>query len=112
MRYTKIILAIAALTLISACAEQQQSQQVYVSPMEFKKYNCKQIAKEMAYISAQNAQSSGSSDLGAILNAGIMAYGMSQRYAMYNDGDEDPKAAYLRAKYDALQQASIEKNCD
>ncbi|MFM9889018.1 MAG: hypothetical protein ACKVOE_00015 [Rickettsiales bacterium] len=113
MLYSKIALIISLTTVLSGCADQsQQSQQAYVSPLEFKKYNCKQISKETAYISAQFEQSSSSSDLGIILNAGLMAYGMSQRYAMYNDGSEDLKAAYLRAKYDALHQASIEKNCD
>ena len=108
----RLIILAATASLLAACSEQQPAQQAYVSPLEFKKYNCKQIAKEMAYISAQFEQSSSSSELGAILNAGVMAYGMSQRYAMYNDNSEDPKTAYLRAKYDALHQASIEKNCD
>jgi len=44
---TRNLIFIASIaTLLSACAEQQSSQQVQVSPQEFKKYNCKQIAKE------------------------------------------------------------------
>lgn len=47
MHYSKIVLAIFAISLLSACAEQQQSNTAYVSPLEFKHYNCKQLSKEM-----------------------------------------------------------------
>ena len=114
MTKIKQTIGLTLIALLSSCTEQQQQQpqQVYVSPMEFKKYNCKQIAKEMEYTSGQLQQLSGQSQTGELLTTALTAYMISQRYAFSNESNENPQAAYLKAKYDALHQASIEKNCD
>ena len=109
----RLVILAATASLLAACAEQQQAQQVTVSPLEFKKYSCKQIAKEMAYTSAKRdkltTQDDGSS---AVLNTALMAYMVSQRYAFTSHEATDPQVDYLNARYDALHQAAIEKNCD
>jgi hypothetical protein len=112
MHCRNILLGISLIGLLSGCVEQQQTQRVYVSPQEFSKYNCKQIAKDMAYTSSQYNQIAGQSDNSALLSTALAAYMVSQNYAFTTDSSENPQAAYLKAKYDALHQAGIEKNCD
>src|SRR6267378_1315092 len=97
------ILILGTTALLTGCVQQQQQQQeipqAYVSPLEFKSYNCKQIEKEMAYVSAQYNQATASNPVGDVLGAAVMAYGMSRGYAMSSGGGEDPAVAQLRAKY-------------
>ncbi len=107
-----LIFVASIITVLSACAE-QQSQQMQVSAQEFRKYNCKQITKDMQHTSARyNQLVSGNKDDGSeVLQTALAAYAISQGFGI-SSGGEDPEAAYLKAKYDALQQVSIEKNCD
>ena len=111
MLLEKPILISLMLILLSACADQAQQTQVAVSPLEFKNYSCKQISKEMAYVSSQLNQASSNSQVDTLVTAGLMAYGMSQGFGM-SSGGEDPKIEYLRARYDTLHQVGIQKNCD
>ena len=111
MKLSKTIALTLLLPLLSACADQAQQTPAYVSPLEFKNYSCKQISKEMAYVSAQMNQANSGSDMGTLLTAGLMAYGMSQGMAVSSSG-EDPQIENMRARYNALHQASIQKNCD
>jgi hypothetical protein len=107
----RLIAATSILAMLTACADQQQKQPAYVSPLEFKGYNCKQIAKEMAYTSQQMNEAAQRNQGSEIVGAALAAYAMSQRYAFTTGGDDD-QTAYLRAKYEALHQASVQKNCD
>jgi hypothetical protein len=101
------------LLTVTACAQQQpQQKQVYVSPQEFQKYNCKQIAKDLERTSAQYQQITAGQQGNDVMQTALAAYMVSQRYAFKTSKSEDPQAAYLKAKYDALQQAAIEKNCN
>ena len=65
----------------------------------------------MTYISSQLNITAANNQTGQLLDAAIMAYGISRGYG-FSSENEDPAVAQLRAKYTALHQASIDKNCD
>lgn len=109
---TTTALILSATAALTGCAEQQQAQQVTVSPEEFKDYNCKQISKEMKYTSSKIEAATQSNQQNELLNTALTAYMVSQRYAFRKNRSEDPQVTYLKAKYEALHQASIKKNCD
>lgn len=108
----KITCTIFILSFLAGCAEQQQVRTTHVSPQQFSKYNCNQIRKEMQYTSAQYEQLANQSQTGAVLNTALAAFAMTQNYAFSTGDNGEAQAAYLKSKYDALHQASIEKDCD
>lgn len=65
----------------------------------------------MRRISAKLEQSNQADAAGNILGAAVMAYGISQGYAMYG-GEEDATAQRLSNQYDVLEQTAIKKNCN
>lgn len=73
----RIITTTVMFSLLAGCTEQQQPP-AYVSPLEFKNYNCKQIAKEMAYTSSQLSGATATNQTNEVLGAAIVAYGISQ----------------------------------
>jgi hypothetical protein len=62
-----------------ACTEQQQSPN-YVSPLEFKNYSCKQIAKEMTRTSQLMEQRRQESTAENVIGVAIAAYAVINGY--------------------------------
>ena len=112
MRKSTIILS---LVLLSGCVQENTpaANTSYVSTAQYQNYNCKQIAKEMQRISKKlEAQPKGSDALGAVLGTAVTAYGMSQGYGFYDEGTDNTENNRLISLYDALEQLSIQKNCN
>ena len=109
MKKLTIVLISLSVTL-SGCMTSTETS-MYVSPLEFKDYNCKQIKKEMVHTSSLIDQATKTNQSSEVLGAAIMAYGISQGYG-FGSGGDNGEVARLRSKYEALHQVSIEKNCD
>ncbi len=107
VRLSPLLIALA----VVGCATNAPQQAAYVSPLEFQSYNCKQIAREMSYTSQQYNSLAQQNQGGALLGTALAAYMVSQNYAFTMD-DSNPQADQLKARYNALHQASIQKNCD
>lgn len=110
----KIIVKLSPLLIalvMVGCATNTPQQAAYVSPLEFMDYNCKQITREMTYTSQQYNALEQQSQGGALLTTALAAYMVSQNYAFTADSS-NPQLDQLRARYNALHQASIQKNCD
>jgi hypothetical protein len=80
--------------------------------MEYKGYNCKQLAKEMARTSLQIDQATAQNQTNGLLTTALAAYAVSQRYAFTTGDDNNGQIGYLQAKMNVLQTQSIKKNCD
>lgn len=110
MHYSKIVLAIFAISLLSAYAEQQQSNTAYVSPLEFKHYNCKQLSKEMIRTSQMLDKSNDDAALSDVAGTAIALFAISKGQGV--SFGEDEETTRLKSKYEALHQVAIEKDCD
>ena len=106
----KIVTIIATSAMLTGCAEQQQTPSNYVSPLEFKNYNCKQISKEMARTSQMLEQRDKEAAMENVAGAAVAIFAISRGHGV-SFGDDD-ETIRLKSKYEALHQASIEKNCD
>jgi len=106
----KIISFITSAALLTGCTEQQKTPSNYVSPLEFKSYNCKQIAKEMARTSQMLDKHDEDNAASNVAGAAIAVFAISRGHGVSFGDDEE--ATRLKSKYEALHQASIEKNCD
>lgn len=105
-----IVTIITVSALLAGCTEQQQTPSNYVSPLEFKNYNCKQIAKEMARTSQMLEQHQQDSAGANVAGAAIAVFAISRGHGVsFGDDDETTR---LKSKYEALHQAGIEKNCE
>lgn len=105
-------------TLLSGCATHPDKMQAsYVSPVEYQNYNCDQIALEMRHVSRRATELYGALDKEAGTDNAQMAMGLILFWPalFFLEGGDDARAAEysrLKGQRDALEKASIQKQCD
>ena len=112
----KSCLVVACAIVLSACATSSNKIATqYVSPLQYKDYDCDQIAGEMSRVSRRVRELQGSIDKEAKEDKVAMGVGLVLFWPalFFIDGDSPEGAEYARLKgeFDAMQQVSTEKRC-
>jgi len=115
MKKALILAAIVGFTL-SACAENSQNvQSSYVSPVNYQSFSCSQIEQEARRVAARTSQVAGVQDQNAQGDAVATGVALVLFWpaAFFVGGDKENAAelSRLKGEMEALEQASIQKNC-
>lgn len=107
---------IVAAVLTAGCAKGTKDIKAqYVSPLEYKDYDCEQVAAEMRRVSRRVSELGGNVDKTAQGDKVAMGVGMVLFWPalFFLDGDtpEAQEYARLKGEHDALQEAAIQKKC-
>ncbi|QBQ53073.1 metal ABC transporter ATP-binding protein [Nitrosococcus wardiae] len=114
----KVLLGSALAVMIVGCASSPDKIQTsYVSPMQYKNYDCDQIAGELGRISHRANELHGNLKKTADNDKAQMALGMVVFWPalFFLEGGDGPEAAEygrLKGERDALEKAAIQKKCD
>ena len=113
----RLILYAATLAVaIGACAKgADQIAATYVSPMQYESWKCPQLAEEAQRVSARAAAATGVQNQRAAGDAVMLTVGAVIFWpALFGVGGDGPNAAELarlKGEMEAIEQASIRKNC-
>ena len=112
----KLLPIAIAFPLISGCAEKSNDiAAMYVSPMQYDGYSCRQIREEAARVSARASNAMGIQDKQAEDDAGATAISLilfwPALFFIDGDGANAQEVARLKGEMVALEQVSIQKNC-
>lgn len=115
MRKAVVISTIAAFTL-TACADTSDNvQSTYVSPINYQSFSCAQIEQEARRVAARTSQVAGVQDKNAQGDAVATGVALILFWpaAFFVGGNKENAAelARLKGEMEALEQASIQKNC-
>jgi hypothetical protein len=113
---SKIVFALLAMGGLSACASSSDKvAATYVSPIQYTSYSCRQITEESARVSSRAAEAAGVQDQKRKDDAVVTTVGAVVFWPalFFIDGDNQKTAelARLKGEMEALEQASIQKNC-
>jgi hypothetical protein len=111
-----ILLVAASAVAIGACAKgADQIAATYVSPMQYESWNCPQLAEEAQRVSARAATAAGVQNQRATGDAVMLTVGAvifwPALFGVGGDGHNAAELARLKGEMDAIEQASIRKNC-
>jgi hypothetical protein len=112
----RIIVLSACLPLVTGCADKSQNvQSSYASPLQYQSYSCRQLSEEAARISGKVSQLAGIQDKNASNDAVAVGVTMIVFWPalFFLKGNKETKAelARMKGEMDAIEQASIKKNC-
>jgi len=111
------LLALACLApLIGACASRSSDIQAsYVSPVQYQNYSCQQLVEEGRRVSAHAARVAGHQDdkrtNDAVLTGVAVVLFWPALFALEGDGQMAAELARLKGEMEAIEKASLEKNC-
>lgn len=111
-----LLSAILVLSLVSACASSKEDIPTqYVSPLQYNSYKCSQIEMEMESVSRRVSELSGEVDRRSSNDSVKMGVGLILLWPtlFFLDGDGPQATEYgrLKGEFEALEKASIQKNC-
>jgi hypothetical protein len=115
--FMKRTFSIVAASIVTAgCASSSSDVKAsYVSPLQYQQFNCQQIGAEGERVSRRAAEASGAQDAKASNDA--VATGVAlvlfwpAVFLVKGDGQNAAELARLRGEFEALERASIDKNC-
>jgi len=113
----KKTIAIMSIVLLgSACAKKSSEiTPMYVSPLQYSDYSCKQLAQEMGTISHRVSELAGAVDKTANNDAIQMGVGIilfwPTLFFLDGDGPQAQEYARLKGEFDALERSRIQKKC-
>jgi hypothetical protein len=113
MRYPILVMAAGMLCGCASSADKVTAS--YVSPLAYQHYTCQQIGAEGERVSRRAAEAAGVQDQKATNDA--VATGVAlvlfwpAAFMISGDGQTAAELGRLRGEMDALEQASIQKNC-
>lgn len=113
----RIALTLVCVVILSACATSSNKISAqYVSPMQYRDYDCNQLAEEMSRVSRRVGELRGSIDEEANEDKVAMGVGLVLFWPalLFIDGDSPEGVEYARLKgeFEALQVNSAEKKCE
>jgi hypothetical protein len=111
-----ILWAAAAAACSGSCATYSDKiAPSYVSPVIYENLTCRQIAEEATRVAQRAAQASGAQDSQAnkdnVLTAVTIVVFWPAAFFVGGDRQNAAEVARLKGEMDALEQASIRKNC-
>lgn len=114
----KKTISIAALTafILSGCAKKAEDiTPAYVSPIQYQNYSCNQLQLEMQRISAKVDEIAGIQNKAHTRDTVATTVGLVVFWpALFflAGGDKEEELRHLKGEYEAIHQASIQKNCN
>jgi hypothetical protein len=112
----KKYILLPAVAALSACASHTSDIAAsYISPLEYESYSCKQVSAEMARVTRKANQIAYDVNKNADGDAAAMGIGLILFWPslFFIDGDTPQAQEYaeLKGRFNALEEASIQKNC-
>ncbi|MBI1173132.1 hypothetical protein GC209_17210 [bacterium] len=116
MKTLFLTMAMGALILASGCAKESADiAPQYVSPLQYQPYSCRQIAAEAQSVSARASSLMGVQDKKASSDKVAMGVGLilfwPSLFFLHGNSETTAQVAGLKGQMDALEEASIQKNC-
>lgn len=117
MSFKKIMCLITSSVIIfSWCATSSKDvTTAYVSPLQYKDYNCDQLTAEMTRLNVRVTQLGGRLDEAASNDKALVGVGMVLFWPslFFLGGTKNQEAEFSRIKgeYEAINQAAIQKDC-
>ena len=115
MKYAILPVALAAAFLGSCASSSDKVAATYVSPIQYSSYSCGQIREESSRLASRAAQAAGVQDEKRKDDQVVTAVGAVVFWPalFFIDGDNAKTAelARLKGEMEAVEQASIQKNC-
>lgn len=113
---SRTVFALLAVSGLCACASSSDKvASTYVSPLQYTSYSCPQIREESARVSSRAAEAAGVQDQKRKDDQVVTAVGAVVFWPalFFIDGDNQKTAelARLKGEMEALERASIQKNC-
>jgi hypothetical protein len=106
---------LAALFMAGCASKSGDIAPAYVSPMTYQSYTCPQLAAEAQRVSAAAAAAAGQQDSQATKDAVATTVGVivfwPTLFLIGGDKQNAAQLAVLKGQMDAIEQASIQKNC-
>ncbi|MBW6507034.1 MAG: hypothetical protein K0B00_09820 [Rhodobacteraceae bacterium] len=104
------------LSLLAGCASNSNEvMPQYVSPTLYQSLTCRQIGEEARRVSARTAQMSGVQDAkaqgDAVATGVALVLFWPALFFIQGDKQNASELARLKGEFEALEQASIQKNC-
>jgi hypothetical protein len=112
----KIVSSILIASLVSGCATSSKNiASSYVSPVQYRNYDCNQISEEAIRLQGQITKLGGRLDEASkndkmITGVGIIVF-WPALFALGGTKEQEAQYASLKGQYEALQQESIAKKC-
>ena len=110
------VLALVMVSLTGCASKSSDITASYVSPVMYESWTCRQLSEEAARLSSRAAIAAGVQDEKATgdawkTGAAIILF-WPAAFAISGDGGNAAELARLRGEMDAVEQASIRKNCN
>lgn len=106
---------LAALFMAGCASKSADIAPAYVSPMTYQSYTCPQLAAEAQRVSAAAAAAAGQQDGQSTKDAVATTVGViifwPTLFLIGGDKQNAAQLAVLKGQMDAIEQASIQKNC-
>jgi len=109
------ITAIVSTLLISCASSSKEIGASYVSPAQYKSFNCEQLSQEIDRLNrrkttlASDLDKKASNDQGLTAISAILFWPAA--FALGGNQAQEAEYGRLKGEYDAVQQAGVEKNC-
>jgi len=105
-----------AIMLLSGCAQKASSiQAMYVSPVKYENYSCKQLGEELNRINHRVNVISGEQDKTATKDVVVGAVGAivfwPALFLLAAGDDQKEEISRLKGEYEAIRNVSIRKKC-
>jgi hypothetical protein len=111
----RIIAVIAALSLGGCAQKSADIAPAYISPILYQSYTCPQLAEEAQRVSAAAVTATGAQDSQATKDAVATTVSVivfwPALFLVGGDKQNAAQLAQLKGEMDAIEQASIQKNC-
>lgn len=110
------LIACSLIAVVGCATAPDKIQSTYVSPMQYKDYDCDQVAAESVRVNRRatelhsSLKSTADND-GAQMAVGMILFWPALFFLEGGDGPEAAEYARLKGERDALEQVSIQKKC-
>jgi hypothetical protein len=110
-----VVAALAALSLSACASKSSDIAAAYVSPLQYESLSCRQLAEEAQRVSHRAAVAAGVQDDNATKDAVATTVGVivfwPALFFIGGDKQNGAELARLKGEMEAIEQASIRKNC-
>jgi len=111
----RVMIVGIALLLVGCASKAADVAPTYVSPIQYQSFTCPQLAAEAQRVSAAAAAASGAQDSqatkDAVATTAAVIIFWPAAFLVQGDKNNAAQLAQLKGQMDAIQQASILKNC-
>jgi hypothetical protein len=115
MTFGKVLLLTAAIGLAACASKSEDIAPAFVSPVGYQNYSCEQLQQEAQGVSQRAAVASGQQDRAHKNDAVKTTIGVVLFWPvlLFNEGDGQKanELANLKGQMNAIQQASVQKQC-